>query len=161
MKPKLTVTADFTDQFNELVKQFRRDAVLVGIPQGSVRKDDEINNATLLAINEFGSPMNNIPPRPVMSIGIRKAQDEIAEQFRTAVKDVLKKGGAAIRTYYERAGIVAANSIKKVINAQDGIKPPAASTLSSRKSKGFAGTKSLIVTGQMRNAITYVVKEGP
>ena len=33
-------------------------------------------------------------------------------------------------------------------------------TLETRESEGFKGTKALIVTGQMRNAITYVVKKG-
>ena len=85
MKPTLTVTSDFTKEFNDIVKQFKRDAVLVGIPElDSKRKDDDekpepINNAALLAINEFGSPIQNIPARPVMSIGIRNAQEEIAE----------------------------------------------------------------------------------
>ncbi|MFI5416190.1 MAG: hypothetical protein ACHQXJ_02430, partial [Nitrososphaerales archaeon] len=63
--------------------------------------------------------------------------------------------------YYERAGIIAANACKKVINDQEGLKPPAPATLKARKyitASGFKGTKSLLVTGQVRNAITYVVK---
>jgi hypothetical protein len=158
----LTVTEDFTEKFNQIVKSFKRDAVLVGIPQeeGQREADALINNATLLAINNFGSPLNNIPPRSVMSIGIKKAQEEIAEQFKLAAQKSFEQGIDALNTYYNRAGIIASNSIKKVINSQDGIKPPSEATLATRKSDGFAGKKALIVTGQMRNAITYVVKEG-
>lgn len=157
--PTLTVTSDFTEEFNKIVKSFKRDAVLVGIPEDETdRTDDEaINNATLLAINNFGSPQNNIPARPVMEIGIRAAQDAIADELRKATVAALSKGLGAISTYYNRAGIIASNSVKKVINSQIGIEPPAESTLDARKSKGFKGTKSLIVTGQMRSAITYVV----
>jgi hypothetical protein len=160
MKPKLTVTADFTENFNAIIKRFRHDDVLVGIPeQDSERKDDDpIGNAALLAINEFGSAVNNIPPRPVMAIGIRKAKDEIAEQFRQAAVNALKQGFAALDTYFERAGIIASNSVKKVINSQEGIKGPSEATLAARKAQGFKGTKALVVTGQMRNAITYVVR---
>lgn len=162
-KPYLKVTSDFTAKFNETVKAFKNDAVLVGIPETEAQRsaegeDTPINNAALLAINEFGSPANNIPARPVMSIGIRNAQDPIAEQFKKAAQMALKVGLKAIDTYYERAGIIAANSIKKAINSQEGIDPPAPATLAARKARGFKGSKALIVTGQMRNAITSVVK---
>lgn len=154
------VTEDFTENFNKIVKSFRRDAVLVGIPeQDTERKEDEpINNAALLAINEFGSPKNNIPPRPAMAIGIRNAQDAIAEQFKLAAQGALTKGLAAIPIAYNRAGIIASNSVKKAINAQEGFPGPSEATLAARESAGFKGTKALVVTGQMRNAITYVVK---
>lgn len=158
-KPTL-VTEDFTENFNAIVKQFRRDAVLIGIPQDDAerKEDDPINNAALLAINEFGSPLNNIPPRPVMAIGIRNAQDAIAEQFKLAAQGALTKGVAALSVAYNRAGIIASNSVKKAINAQEGFPGPSEATLAAREAAGFKGTKSLIVTGQMRNAITYVVK---
>lgn len=159
----LEVTADFTENFNAAIKRFKNDSVLVGIPEtdGPRDHDDPITNAALLAINNFGSPANNIPPRPVMAIGIRNAQDAITEQFKQCAKEVLKKGPAALAIYYERVGIIASNSIKKAINDGDEIDPPAESTLKARKyitASGFKGTKSLVVTGQMRNAITYVVK---
>lgn len=162
-KPSLTITSDFSEKFNEAIKRFKSDSVLVGIPESDGQRDDSqpISNAALLAINNFGSPINNIPARPVMAIGIKNAQDAITEQFKLCAKEVLSKGPAALATYYERAGIIASNSIKKVINDQDGIEAPAASTLKARKyltKAGFKGTKALLVTGQMRNAITYVVK---
>lgn len=163
---EVKVTQDFTEEFNRIVKSFKNDEVLVGIPQeeGARNNQDhsQINNATILAINEFGSPLNNIPARPVMAIGIKKAQDEIAEQFKLAVQKSFAQGIDALPIYYNRAGSIAANSIKKVINNQEGIKPPKESTLKARKyinKGGFKGTKALIVTGQLRNAITYVVKK--
>lgn len=158
-QPSLVVE-DFTDDFNKIIKSFKRDAVLVGIPeQDAERKEtDPINNAALLAINEFGSPLNNIPPRPAMAIGIRNAQDAIAEQFKLAAKGALTKGLAALPVAYNRVGLIASNSVKKAINAQEGLAPPSEATLAAREAAGFKGTKALIVTGQMRNAITYVVK---
>lgn len=162
-KPTLTVTSDFTKHFNEVVKSFKSDAVLVGIPatDGPREEDEPITNAALLAINVFGSPANNIPPRDVMGIGIRKAQDDIAEQFKKAAQSALTQGTAALEVYYERAGMIASNSVKRAINSQEGIAPPSPATLRARKyltQAGFKGTKALVVTGQMRNAITYVVK---
>lgn len=159
-QPTLTVTKDFTENFKDIVKGFKRDAVLVGIPaEDSTRTGDEqVNNATLLALNNFGSAANNIPARPVMALGIAAARDAIAEEFKNAARGALSGGLSVLAIYYNRAGIIAANSIKKVINAQEGFAPPSESTLATREAHGFKGTKALVVTGQMRNAITYVVK---
>ncbi len=163
MKPTLTVTKDFTKEFMAAINQFKKDSVLVGIPaeKGERKDTDPVTNAALLAINHFGSEEAHIPPRPVLTIGIKNAQEDIAEQFKLCAKNVLSKGPHALEVYYERVGIIASNSVKKVITDQEGIKPPAESTLKARKyltQAGFKGTKSLLVTGQMRNAITYVVK---
>lgn len=163
--PTVKVTSDFTQNFKEIISKFKYDKVLVGIPEVKTERNDadgeeKINNATIMAINEFGSPANNIPPRPVMSIGIRNAQDQIADQFKLAAQNVLSKGVSALDTYYNRAGIIASNSIKKAINDQIGFPGPAESTLRAREARGFKGTKSLIVTGQLRNSITYVVQSG-
>jgi metal-dependent amidase/aminoacylase/carboxypeptidase family protein len=159
MKPKLSVidnVADLLKALNTIAKA----QVLVGIPaEENSRSEGPIGNAALLAIHNFGSPVNGIPARPVMAIGIRRAQKEIADEFKKAAQRALSKGASAVSAAYQRAGIIASNSVKKVINDQIGIEPPAASTLAARKARGFKGTKALIVTAQLRNSITYVVKE--
>lgn len=156
-KPYLKVTSDFTKDFNTIIKGFKRDAILIGIPQEDTARDEDapINNATILAINEFGSEHNNIPPRPVMSIGIRNAQDEIAEAMKNACKFALSKGLSALSVYYNRAGIIASNSVKKAFKV---VKPPEPETIAARKAAGHSSTAALVVTGQLRRAITYVVK---
>ena len=159
------VIKDITDSINNIIKLLKDDQVLVGIPQDtSERKEDEgespINNATILAINEFGSPSNNIPPRPVMAIGIRNAQDQIANQMKVAAKSLLEADSGKATQAYERMGLIASNSVKKAINAQEGFEGPSEATLAARERAGFKGTKSLIVTGQLRNSITYVVNTG-
>jgi hypothetical protein len=168
INPSLTVTSDFTKKFNDAIQSFKRDSVLVGIPASDNERDQEsdeesgpIGNAAILAINHFGSEDAHIPPRPVLAIGIKNAQEAIAIQFKIAAQQVLSKGPAALSMYYERAGIIASNACKKVINDQDHLKPPSPATLAARKyvtKSGFKGKKALLVTGQLRNAITYVVK---
>lgn len=163
-EPTLQVTQDFTKDFNEVVSRFKRDAVLVGIPaQDNSRKEEEgdIGNAAILAINHFGSEKAGIPPRPVLFIGLKNAQEQVAEILKTAAREALSKGAAALTLHYNRAGSVAASACKKVINDQDRLSPPSEATLKARQyltQAGFKGTKSLLVTGQLRNAITYVVK---
>ena len=168
MKSTLTVTEDFTKNFNALIKRFKNDTVLVGIPEDKTQRsaadgeDSQINNATLFAIANFGSPARNIPAWPIMAIGIRNAQEAIAAQYLDAAKLSLRKGFTALDTYYNRAGIIASNSIKQVINAQEDVPSgkPSEGTLQARKNRKptpFKGTKYWLVTGQMRNAITYVI----
>ena len=161
-KPVITVTEDFTKEFNKTVKSFKNDAVLVGVPAEDTKRSESgpITNAAILAMNNFGSALANIPAWPVMSIGLKKVQDEVAELFRQAiVKSLNTFSDDPLDTYYNRAGIVASQSIKKTINDQDEAPPLADSTLAARKSKGFKGNKRLIVTGQARNSITYVVNK--
>lgn len=163
-QPKLTVTKDFTEGFNATIRSLKAKEVLVGIPEakGPRKADDPINNAALLYINEYGSPINNIPPRPAMKIGIKDAKLAVIAQFKLCAQNILNKGSDVIDVYFERVGIIASNSVKRVINNQGGesgtILSPSAATLAARAYAGFKGTKALVVSGQMRNAITYVVR---
>ncbi len=163
-KPSLKITSDFTKQFTDIVDLCRDQEVVVGIPEEDAARepsDDEpreINNAFLLYINENGSPANNIPERPVMKNGLAKASEDIADQFHLAAKNAFNGGQKSLDKYLNRAGIIASSSIKNAIDDQLGIDSPAESTLRARKAKGFKGTKALIETGQMRNAITHVVR---
>jgi hypothetical protein len=163
MNSSIKVTVDFMDKFHQAVDRFKKDAVLIGIPADDPEREDgdPITNAAILAINHFGSEEAHIPPRPVLSIGIKNAKDDISEQFKLAAQNVLKQGVSAIETYYERAGIIASTACKQVISDGKEIARPSEATLKARKyigKSGFKGTKSLLVTGQLRNAITYVVQ---
>lgn len=164
MKSKLVIKNDSVREISKIIDLLRDKRTLVGIPQNGSNRDPQtgeygpINNAALLFINNFGSPDNNIPPRPVMDIGIRLAQDDIASEFRLVGEAALDKKTESLNKYYERIGIIGSNSIKRVINDNLLIDEPSEATLEARKRKGFGGKKALIVTGQMRNAITYVVE---
>jgi hypothetical protein len=163
-QPTLEITDDFTEEFNRIVGAFKKDAVLVGIPEEKSSREDQeghFGNAAILALNHFGSEEAHIPPRPVLSIGIKNAQKEIADRFKEAAKEALSKGIDALTKHYEQAGTIAASACKRVINDQEGLEPPSPATLKARQyltDQGFKGTKSLLVTGQVRNAITYVVR---
>jgi hypothetical protein len=48
--------------------------------------------------------------------------------------------------------------VRAFITAGQGFAPLAAATLAARRRKGRTGTKPLIDTGQLRRAITYVLR---
>ena len=159
-------------------KLARNNEVLVGVPRDeSARQTNEMNNATLAYIHDKGSPAANIPARPFMDPGIKDVQDKIAKQLAQGAKGLLVQNDASvINTSLNRAGLIAQNSIKRVIN--NGIAPALAlSTLQARARRGRKGAKTeiasreagneatltnakpLVDTGQLRNSITYVVNK--
>lgn len=162
MKPYMKVTEDRTKEINDIVKKFEKDTVLVGIPEskGSREDTDEITNAQLLAITQFGSPAQNIPEWNVMGIGIRSAQKDIADQYKQAAVNAFSQGLGVIDVYENRVGIIASNAIKSTITNQVDAPELSEGTLKARAANGFKGKKRAIVTAQMRNAITYVLRSG-
>lgn len=156
--------------------------VMVGVPEDKgQRREGEISNAALAYIHDKGSPAASIPARPFMEPGIKAVQGQITQELLAAGQEVLK-GQATVTTHLNRIGIIATRSIKAKIT--EGIPPPLAPStvqarinrVKSRKRRAklradlAAGTPAsrqagaaglftpLIVTGQLRNAITYVLR---
>jgi hypothetical protein len=157
--------------------------VLVGVPEDKdQRQSGVISNAALAYIHDKGSPAANIPARPFMEPGIKAVQKEIADTLAQAGKAIFK-GSRNVEVYLNKVGIIATRSIKSKIT--EGIAPPLAeSTIKGRINRvkgkarraklnaalaaGTPGSKQngvgglfvpLVVTGQLRNAITYVLRK--
>lgn len=181
MSIKITVDklGEIMKSINDLVSK----DVLVGIPDSKANRNDvdgePINNAQLGYIHEFGSPINNIPARPFLHTGIEDAESEIAGQLKKAADSALDGKYAAMNAGFNKAGLVAQNSVKAKINSGD-FAPLADSTLAGRARRGGsrgkaaadelasrregnapsnAQIKPLIDTGQLRNSITYIVRK--
>lgn len=132
--------------------------VHVGVPSGGHRDDGEFSNADIMAISEYGSPVNNIPPRPVMTLGLEKCQAQVLDELKRGAERALSGEDTTDETL-NRVGMIASNTIKKVIDQQDGIEPISYYTLLARLSKGFEGDKALLVSGQFRNSITWKIED--
>lgn len=154
--------------------------VLVGVPSDtSERKDDEgsMNNATIAYIQDNGSPAANIPARPFMVPGIEGCKDKLSGMFKKGAQEIVEGNDGAIEASLTKAGLIAQASIRNKIN--EGIPPPLAdSTLKARIRSGKAvkgakaelksryegnppsmsNAKPLIQTGQLRNSISFVVR---
>lgn len=155
-------TFDGLKKFKQAVEALSNTEVYVGIPSNenerkSKDEDEEpINNATIGYIQENGSDIANIPPRPHLVPGIKKASKDVSKELKKAGQLAFTNPGA-VQKYYERAGIIASNSVKNIIQNQEGFQGLSEKTKKARKAKGAKGEKALIRTGQYRNAITYVV----
>lgn len=116
-----------------------------------------IGNADLLYLHTYGSPVNNIPARPVLEPAI--SQTEVATQIAEHLKSGMKKaivGGDAkgAEAEYSRAGMIAQSECRKYIIDSSHFVPNAPMTIERKGS-----SKPLIDTGSMMNAITYEVRE--
>lgn len=151
----VTVLTDRVGDILAKIAQLTAADVLVGIPSDkSDRSDGPIGNAGLGYINEFGSPLQNIPARPFLQPGVKAVEEKVAQFMIQPLTS-----NVTVDQAFNRAGLTAAASAKKQITSQAGFAPLAASTLAARKRKGFDGTKALIQTGQLLNSITYVIRK--
>lgn len=159
MRSGLTIRADLSAKILQALKEVGKKDVLVGIPEGNSDRDDsDIGNAAIGYINENGSPAQNIPARPHLVPGVRKAQSETLPLLKAAAQSILSGDSAEANRSLEQAGTLAANSVKSVITNAEFV-PLAPDTIRNRLSRGRTGDKPLIDTGQYRRSITYVVRD--
>jgi phage gpG-like protein len=152
------MTKDRLPQLIAQIGALTKRETLVGIPSATAtRKDNEpINNAQIGFIQEFGSPANNIPARPFLIPGVTSVKERIAEELERGARSALT-GTPVLDEAFHRVGLVAQNAVRAKIN-NGPFAPLAESTITQRLARGRTGTKPLIDTGQLRNSITYAVR---
>lgn len=156
------VVTDKTQALLSTLGTLSKMQLLVGIPEDKdARQDgDGLGNAAIGYIQNYGSPVNNIPPSPFLEPGVDAVADRCADIIAKGLGDAMAGGGgAALEKAYNKAGLLAQASIRSVITKQEGFDPLSESTIEAREREGFKGKKRLIRTGQLRNSITYVVRK--
>ena len=128
----------------------------IGIPKYlDITLDNGMKLSELLALLESGSPLNNLPPRPVREIMLEKHKDEIGKAMASAT-------GCLIGGYKERAKRIL-NSVATKIPGWIGeiIGNPnylVSNALTTIKAKGGRNTP-LVDTGTLKRSIKGYVKE--
>jgi hypothetical protein len=141
---------------DDLVKQ----EVLVGIPSDKADRQDgeSLNNAARLYISEYGAPEANIPARPTVMPGIEAAREEINKRMVSVARAAMAGNAQSVDQGMHAAGLAAADSIKEMINSNT--PPPLAErTLADRRARGVTRTNTLVDEAEMRNAVTYIVRD--
>lgn len=119
-----------------------------------------ITNAELMFIHENGSPVRNIPARPVLQLTIDYAnQNLLQNSIDKCIKIILDKNAdeQLIRQELEKLAIKIENYARKLIYSNDGQLAPNAPSVARAK----GGNHPLFNTGQLARSITCrVVKEG-
>lgn len=123
---------------------------------GRFVKASKSNFSTIHAVKAYTV---TIPPRPFLDIGIEEAKSDIVGHLKNAGQAALSGQLSSAVASLERAGIVASNSAKNVIQSGDKLSPLAESTLRSRRSRSRVGEKPLYVTGALLRSVTYIVRK--
>lgn len=162
MKPPVRLTLDKVPEFMAAMKLLRTEAVYVGVPGEKAERGGPINNAAIGYIQENGSTAANIPARPHLVPGVAAVKAQVAEELGAGAAALLNGRPDAVRTSYNRAGMIARDSVKRHITQQIGFAPLSETTLERRRTRKKAprqGTKALIDTAQYLNSQTYVIRK--
>jgi hypothetical protein len=182
----VTIEEDRLGEVNAALTRLSHMAVLVGIPsdreqphQGGspgatvgteARPGEPIGNAALGYIHEFGSPINNIPPRPWLVPGLDESKTQWSRYLEDAGKAALEGKTDKVDEALNKAGMYAVSSVQ--LRIRRGIPPPlAASTVAARRRRSTGSTyrrqataanltTPLYDTGNLLNSISYVVRYG-
>ena len=137
-----------------------RQEVLVGIPAATTpRRGDPLNNASLLFIHTNGSPLRNIPARPVIepAIAADGNRQVISQELKSVAKACLDGDKTQTQVSLKRAGMAGANaSISWFTDPRNNWAPNTPETIRRKGSD-----KPLIDTSALRKSITYVVRVTP
>lgn len=141
--------------------------VLVGIPQKTTsRPKDEpgvgITNAELLFIHTNGSPVNNIPARPVIEPAIENDSERISKMLSNAFDALCEGNKETCERIMQQVGIRAQKVSREwFTNPANGWPPNSPGVIAAKLKKGSTSPKPLIDTDELRKSITYViVKDG-
>lgn len=108
-----------------------------------------------LYVQSHGSPMWAIPPRPVLEPAIEDSKDAIGVHLKAAAKAAADGDAQRAERGLELAGMTAQNAARAWFeNPKNGWPPNSPKTIRMKGSDS-----PLIDTGEMRKAITYVVKD--
>jgi len=157
---------------NELLELTHK-RVLVGVKESENMRPDEVGNAQLVQIHEFGSPLQNIPARPFIAPGIARVQDKVNDGLFEVAKAQLEGRDKDVDLHLNRVGLMAQNSIRSTLTEGAVFAPLSERTklarLSKRKaSEKWSGAKRaevmesfkpLIDTGTLRRSIGYAIEE--
>ena len=152
------VTRDRTAEVLRAMRDLTDRIVLVGIPSSRAgRKDVPMNNAAIGYVQEHGSPAQNIPARPFLVPGVQDARAAALARLEAAARRAMAGDAAGMDQQMHAAGLIAQNAVRAKISSN--IPPPLSSrTLAARAARGVTRTNTLIDTGQLRAAITYVLR---
>ena len=168
-KDSFVKVLESVDKFVSLKKaiEFINDhAVYVGIQDSSNEREEEKNevtNAELLYIHSNGSPVRNIPARPVIEPAIKNDAERLHKMMAKSAQYAFDGQEEKAVEELKKAGMRGQNVSRDwFYNDENGWSPDKPSTIQAKKNKHKNiknyEPRTLIDTSQMKNSITYFVK---
>lgn len=142
---------------SELIESLSKYSIEIGvISEDTGRKETVsygITNAELMQIHENGSPIKNIPARPVLDLTIMWTEQHLIKRvLDTIIEGVFEKdwGKVEIERELSRMCIRMENHAREIIYDNDGTLAPNSPQVAKRKK----GNHPLFDTGQLARSIT-------
>lgn len=138
--------------------------VYVGIQEKDTKrkknKDDiAITNAELLFIHTNGSPINNVPARPVIEPAIKDDAERLSGMMKKVAQLAFDDKLTEARRQLSLTGMRGQNVCRNwFTNPKNGWPPNSPSVQAEKRRKGSTDPKPLIDTGELRKSITYFIK---
>lgn len=151
---------DFLKEVSKYTKELEKLAgseVVVGIPAS--KNKQHTGEVTTLAevgfIQEFGSPRSGIPQRSFLRIPLQNNVDKLFKSLDNDLKFSKTNTNQAL-------GKLGASGVSIVLQAfkssGEGSWSPLKASTKARRKKGGSGAKALIDTGQLRQSITFEIR---
>lgn len=142
---------------SELIESLSKYSIEIGvISEDTGRKETvsyRITNAELMQIHENGSPIKNIPARPVLDLTIMWTEQHLIKRvLDSIIEGVFEKdwGKVEIERELSRMCIRMENHAREIIYDNDGTLAPNSPQVAKRKK----GNHPLFDTGQLARSIT-------
>lgn len=131
-----------------------RDEEMRKAMQKDLDGDMPYSKAHELYVHEHGSPLHQVPPRPVLLPSLEYNKEYIAELMKDALVNVLD--GKDAKQELSKVGIEGQNIAKDWFTSpNNNWAPNAESTIKAKDSD-----RPLIDTGELRKSISFVIKDG-
>ena len=123
--------------------------------QSNIEKGMKYSKAHSLYLKEHGSPLLNIPPRPVLEPAIENSKEIIAQQLKEVSVSALNMNISETEANLHKVGMLAQSAAQNWFeNPKNNWVPNAKSTI---KKKG--SNIPLVDTNELRKSITYVLRD--
>lgn len=157
----IEVTYDGFKQMMNGLDWIENSGVYVGVPEDeSSREDEDITNAELLFIHTNGSPINNVPARPVIEPALREDSVRLSSMLGKAFVYALQGKFEFASEQLKKTGMRGQNVARAwFTNPKNNWPPNAPSVVRAKLRKGSTNPRPLIDTGELRRSITYVIYE--
>ena len=142
------------------LRSFGSMGVSIGFLQGvsQNRRKEPLTNALLGYVHENGSEVAGIPARPFLVPAMKRNRREVTECLEKGLQEASDGDLFALPTALSTIGTLVRDAAKENIVGSVGMAPLNEDTLKARKRAGFAGTKPLVMTAQLLNAIHFRVR---
>lgn len=142
---------DLFKEEKKLINKLSHSYLILGVVgESSMRKKGKVNNADLLFIHEYGSPIRKIPARPILQYTIEHTNDLVVKTYEDCIKMIYNGSKwSEVQLKLEQLAMRIESKCRKFLRSgETDLKPLKDSTI---KMKG--SSLPLFDTGQLAKSI--------